>query len=134
MIDLFLYPQFKVEGNDFVFQAESNSKDTYTVSVSFDDVAAFTDCPVDIVDLHKNDPEQAQNIFEVCQQIVDNFQLRGSHTTYDVCIVKNRVIGYRFTFKNGKTATRCISHFPCAMTLNNFINKENIQSYTTITA
>jgi hypothetical protein len=89
MIDLYLDPEFTVEGNDFVFKAHDDDKKDYIVCVAFDDLAAFIGFPAesldieDFVSLNTND-----SIHDSCQQIVDRYQT--GTTSYDVDVERKR--------------------------------------------
>jgi hypothetical protein len=90
MIDLYLDPDFTVEGSDFVFKAHDDDKKDYIVRVAFDDLAAFIGFPAesldieDFVSLNTND-----SIHDSCQQIVDRYQT--GTTSYDVEIKRTNV-------------------------------------------
>jgi hypothetical protein len=88
--DLYLDPDFTVEGSDFVFKADDDDNKDYIVRVTKDDFKAFTglenECHVDF--FGKKESEH-QNIHEACQQIVDGYQIGANG--YDVEIKRTNV-------------------------------------------
>lgn len=81
--DLYLDPNFKVEGNDFVFEAHDDNNVDYVVKVTLDDFCAFIDVSSDDFDMTKKPSEnEAKAVHEACQTIVDRFQT--GTTSYDV--------------------------------------------------
>jgi hypothetical protein len=90
MIDLYLDPDFTVEGNDFVFKAHDDDKKDYIVRVTMDDVAAFLGysggCS-DIEDFAESNDQSFTH--DICQQIVDRY--KTGTTSYDVEIKRTNV-------------------------------------------
>jgi hypothetical protein len=84
MIDLYLDPDFTVEGNDFAFKAHDDDKKDYIVRVAFDDLAAWLEVPSeDITKISISNTEKT-TISGTCQQIVDRFKTGA--TSYKVKI------------------------------------------------
>ena len=134
MIDLYLDPDFTVEGSDFVFKAHDDDKKDYIVCVTKDDFKAFTglenECHVDF--FGKKEGEH-QNIHEACQQIVDRYQT--GTTTYDVEIKRKKVECYEFKKKVKRTfefATIKKTNFKGAADVQNFMRQHDFTSYKTI--
>ena len=88
MQDLYLDPNFTVEGDDFVFNAHNDNNVDYTVKVTFDDVACFSENPVHVIKSHSETAKE--EIHDYCQQIINRFQT--GTTFYDVEITKKQPI------------------------------------------
>jgi hypothetical protein len=117
MIDLYLDPDFTVEGNDFVFKAHDDDKKDYIVRVAFDDLAACLEvASEDITKISINNTEN-QQIVEACQTIVDRYQT--GTTSYDVEIKRTNVLHTVWTKKRTYVIT----------TGDFLINSKNRKSY-----
>jgi len=89
--DLYLDPEFTVEGNDFVFKAHDDDEKDYIVRVCCDSVAAYFDCDADDFDkeLAVLFPKAKLQALEACQEIVNEHQT--GTTSYDVEIKRTNV-------------------------------------------
>ena len=132
MQDLYLDPNFTVEGDDFVFQAHDDSNVDYTVKVTFDDVASFSENPANVIKSHSETAKEEMH--DYCQQIVDRFQT--GTTFYDVEIKRKKVECYEFTKNVRKTqvnTTLPISNFKNgALSLSNFMSQNKYKSYRVV--
>ncbi|OED34241.1 hypothetical protein AB832_07745 [Flavobacteriaceae bacterium (ex Bugula neritina AB1)] len=135
MQDLYLDSDFQVIDNDFIFKATNDHNTAYNVLISFDDVAAFTGCPVDIVQLYAQVESEKQNIIDSCQQIVDAFQ--AGRTSYDVEAKRAKVECYEFTKQTRGTQENAIyptNQFFGEKDIKNFMLQNNFKSYKTVMA
>jgi hypothetical protein len=89
MIDLYLDPDFTVEGSDFVFKAHDDDKKDYIVRVTFDDLAACLEVPSEDITKISISNTDNQQIVEACQTIVDRYQT--GTTSYDVEVKRTNV-------------------------------------------
>ena len=111
MKDLYLDPNFTVEGDGFVFEAHDDNNIDHIVKVTFDDVAAWLELPPVIGSIWQDNKDQ---MHESCQQIVDRYQT--GTTSYDVEIKRKKVKCYEFTKNVRKTQVTTI------MPVSNFEN------------
>jgi hypothetical protein len=90
MIELYLDPDFTVEGNDFVFKAHDDDNINYVVKISIDDLCAYVDISSERVNISTIKIFLSKGtIYESCQQIVDRYQT--GTTSYDVEIEPKKV-------------------------------------------
>ena len=125
MTDLYLDPNFKVEGNDFVFEAHDDNNKDYVVKVTFDDVAAFLGRTVDTIANGALKPRARELIFDTCTGLISRFQT--GTTSYDVEIKRKKVQYYEFTkaIKRGKKY-QC-ENYSCPVT--NFKTKRDVSLF-----
>ena len=135
MQDLYLDSSFEIVDNDFSFTATNDNNKEYNVLVSFDDVAAFTGCPSDIVATYADVESEKQNIIDACQQIVDRFQT-GS-TSYDVEVTVRKIECYKFTKRTRGTQENAlypVNQFFGEQDIKNFMLQNNFISHTKVMA
>ena len=133
MTDLYLDPNFTVEGDDFVFEAHDDDDVDYLVRVTLDDFKTFINCEDEDVKTFIDIKNEHQNIHEACQQIVDRYQT--GTTTYDVEIKRKKVECYEFKKKVKRTfefATIKKTNFKGAADVQNFMRQHDFTSYKTI--
>jgi hypothetical protein len=135
MIDLYLDPDFTVEGSDFVFKAHDDDKKDYIVRVAFDDLAAWLEVPSeDITKISISNTEKT-TISGTCQQIVDRYQT--GTTSYDVEIKPKKVEYIKFTKIVKRTqvsATIRKSNFLNPSEVAYFMRKEGFTKQITVLA
>ena len=89
MTDLYLDPNFTVEGDDFVFEAHDDNKKDYIVRVALDSWAAWIGLSVDSTTITSIAEGNKEEMHNHCQQIVDRYQT--GTTSYDVEIKRKKV-------------------------------------------
>ena len=135
MIDLYLDPDFTVEGNDFAFKAHDDDKKDYIVRVTKDDFKTFINCEDEDVKAFVDIKNEHQNIHEACQQIVDRYQT--GTTSYDVEIKPKKVEYIKFTKIVKRTqvsATIRKSNFLNSSEVAYFMRKEGFTKQITVLA